>query len=56
MLYADDNVLVAESGDELDRMMGQFDYVSRRRILKVNMSKSKLWFLKEKGCHTVVSV
>lgn len=38
-LYEGDNVLLAEPKAELDRIVGYFENVHRRRILKVNLSK-----------------
>lgn len=40
-LYADDDILLVESEQELDRMVGRFDGMCRR-ILKVNVIKSKV--------------
>lgn len=38
LLYADDAVLFANSEEELDGMVDQFDNVCRRIMLKVNMN------------------
>ena len=42
ILFADDTVLIAKSGNELQRLVNLFDSVCRRRKLKVNVSKSKV--------------
>ena len=42
LLYADDLVLVAESVNDLELMIGSFDKVCTRRGMKVNASKSKV--------------
>lgn len=41
LLFADDAVQLPELEEELDRMEGCLDNVYRRRMLKVNMSKSE---------------
>lgn len=42
LLYVDDAVLLAESEEELYRMIGCSDEVCRRGILNENLSKSKI--------------
>lgn len=53
----DDVVPSAESGEELDRMVGYFDDVCKRRMLKLNVSKIKsLVFEKDELLHCNVSL
>ncbi len=42
-LYADDTVLLAESEGMLQRIVDEFDRVCKRRKLKVNTDKSKVF-------------
>lgn len=42
LLYADDADVLAESEKELDRMVSRSDKVYRRRVLKVNASRSMI--------------
>ena len=41
LLFADDTVLVADSKKKLERFVDEFDWVCRRRKLKVNVAESK---------------
>ncbi len=41
-LFADDTVLLAESGRDLQRVINEFYCVWKRRKLKVNTGKSKV--------------
>ena len=47
-LFADDTVLLAESEDELQRMVNEFSDVCSRRKLKVNAGKSKVMVFERK--------
>lgn len=51
-----DAVPLAEPEEELDRMVCCFDDVYRRRMLRMNVNKIKLQFLKGIGCRIVISV
>ena len=42
LLYADDLVLLGESEEELNVIVGHFVEVCRRKCLKVNADKSKV--------------
>ncbi len=41
-LFADDTVLLAENEGTLQRIVGEFDKVCKRRKLRVNAGKSKV--------------
>ena len=42
LLFADDTALVADSVEELERLVHEFDRVCKKRKLKVNVGKSKV--------------
>ena len=43
LLYADDLVLCGESEEDLTAMVGSFVEVCRRRGLKVNQVRARVW-------------
>ena len=49
LLYADDAVLMADSEENLQRMVNVFEGVCMRRKLKVNVSKSKVMVVSKNG-------
>ena len=42
VLFADDTVLITKSESELQRQVGVFDDVCRKRKLKVNVGKTRV--------------
>ena len=52
-LYADDAVLFAESEQELQRMVTEFDRVCERRKLRVNVGKSKVMVFERRDYDTI---
>ncbi|WP_435316575.1 reverse transcriptase domain-containing protein, partial [Klebsiella pneumoniae] len=52
-LFADDTVLLAESEEELQRVVDEFCRVCERRKLKVNVSKSKVMVFERRRSEVV---
>ncbi len=42
ILFADDTVIIAENGSDLQNLVSVFDSVCKRRKLKINVNKSKV--------------
>ena len=53
LLYADDTVLIADSRENLQRMVNVFGEVCWRRKLKVNVAKSKVMVVSKNGGQVV---
>ena len=53
ILFADDTVLIAKSENELQKLVGVFDNVCKKRKLKVNVNKSKVMVF-ERGRSEVI--
>lgn len=49
MPYAHDPILIANSQEELDNMVGYFNYFCKRRMLKVNVNLGKTLIFETDG-------
>jgi len=52
-IFADDTALIAESEEDLQKLVNVFDSVCKRRKLKVNVSKSKVMVFERKKIEVI---